>query len=184
IEFILGNGVEMEQFAEGAAEGIGMKGARGGQFGFWFEDAGGDHGDDKIAITVVVFREEAVEMETVDHAEDGGDVAVRAGADDVEGLRQRGVEDSSALQNGAKRIDLGGVPVGEIGDGAVVDLAVFAEALAEEDGRGGVAVGDDGDVHVDMIRLKSIKYKDNSRIYMTTLSPQNLRNSLSTKGST
>jgi|SRR5208337_3357786 len=142
----------MEQFAEGAAEGIGMKGARGGKLGSWLEDAGGDHGDNKIAITVVVFVEEAVEMKAVQSAEDGGDVAVRAGADDVEGLRQRGVEDSGALQDGAKRIDFGGGPVGEIGDSAVMDLAVFAEAFAEEDGGRGVAVGDDGDVHVDIIR--------------------------------
>ena len=42
--------------------------------------------------------------------------------------------------------------MGEIGDGAVVDLAVLAEAFAEEDSGRGVAVGDYGDVHVDRIR--------------------------------
>ena len=40
---------------------------------------------------------------------------------------------------------------GEIGNGAVVDLAVFAEALAQEDSGRGVAVGHDGDVHVDIV---------------------------------
>ncbi len=80
-------------------------------------------------------------------------MAVRAGADDVEGLRQGGTEGGGALQDGAKRIDFGGGPVGEIGDGAVVDLAVFAEALAEEDSGRGVAVGDDGDVHAYTITL-------------------------------
>ena len=79
-------------------------------------------------------------------------MAVRAGADDVKGLRQRWAERSVALQDGAQRIDFGWGPVGEVGDGAVVDLAVFAEALTEEDRGRGVAVGDDGDVHVDMIR--------------------------------
>jgi hypothetical protein len=33
-----------------------------------------------------------------------------------------------------------------------VDLAVLAEGFAEEDGGRRVAVGHDGDVHVDMIR--------------------------------
>jgi hypothetical protein len=96
--------------------------------------------------------EEAVEMQLAQRAEDGGDVAVRARADDVEGLRQRGTEGCGALQDGAKGIDFDRGPMGEIGDGAVVDLAVLAEALAEEDSGRRVAVGDDGDVHVDRIR--------------------------------
>ena len=76
---------------------------------------------------------------------------MRAGSDDVEGLRQSGAEGGGALQDGAQGIDFGWGPVGEIGDGAVVDLAVLAEALAEEDSGRGVAVGNDGDVHVDRI---------------------------------
>ena len=42
--------------------------------------------------------------------------------------------------------------MGEVGDGAIVDLAVFAEAFAEEDSGRGVAIRDDGDVHVDRIQ--------------------------------
>ena len=57
-----------------------------------------------------------------------------------------------ALQDGAERIDFSWGPVGEIGDGAVADLAVLTEALAQEDGGRGVAVGDDGDIHVDIMR--------------------------------
>jgi len=74
--------------------------------------------------------------------------------------------------------------VRQIGDGAVVDLAVFAETLAEEDSGRGVAVGDDGDVHVDRVRELLNKYKQNLLIYMTTRISSNLRNSLSEKGST
>ena len=58
--------------------------------------------------------------------------------------------------------------MGEIGDGAVVDLAVFAGALAEEDSGRGVAVGDDGDVHVDRVRELFDEYKWNVSYYMTT----------------
>jgi hypothetical protein len=74
--------------------------------------------------------------------------------------------------------------MGEIGDGAVVDLAVFAEALAQEDGGWGVAVGHDGDVHVYMISEKAQQNKHNLITYMTTTRIRNLRNSLSTKDST
>ena len=74
--------------------------------------------------------------------------------------------------------------MGEVGDGAVVDLAVLAEGFAEEDGGRGVAVGHDGDIHVDMIRPESHQYNINFVIYMTTLLAQNLRNSLSTKDPT
>jgi len=112
--------------------------------------------------------EEAVETQLAQSAEDGGDVAVRAGADDVEGLRERGTEGGGALQDGAKGIDFGRGPVGEIGDGAVVDLAVLAEALAEEDSGRGVAIGDGGDIHVDRIRDTFDEYKYIIRYYMTT----------------
>ena len=61
-------------------------------------------------------------------------MAVRAGADDIEGLRQRSAGGRVALQDGAERIDFSWGPVGEIGDGAVADLAVLTEALAQEDG--------------------------------------------------
>jgi hypothetical protein len=39
-------------------------------------------------------------------------------------------------------------PGSEVGNGAVFDLAVFAERLAKEDGRRRGAVGDFRDVHV------------------------------------
>ena len=61
----------------------------------------------------------------------------------------------------AEGLDLLRRPMGEIGEGAVVDFAVLAEALAEKDGGRGVAVGDDGHVHVDIIRQLSLQIKSN-----------------------
>src|SRR5262245_17482701 len=111
-------------------------------------------------------------------------MAVRTGADDVEGTRQRGADGGIALQHGPQRIDFSGWPVGEIGDGAVVDFAVFAEALAEEDSGRGVAIGDNGYIHVDRVQEISYEHKRNLLIYMTTQLASNLRKSLSTKEST
>ena len=145
-----------------------MKSARGGEFGCWLQHASRDHGHGEIAIAVGMLIEEAVETQLAQSAEDGSDVPMGAGADDVEGLRERGTEGGGALQDGAKRIDFGRGPVGEIGDGAVVDLAVLTETFAEEDSGGRVSVGDDGDVHVDIVLELFNKYKHNSNYYMTT----------------
>jgi len=43
--------------------------------------------------------------------------------------------------------DAGGVPMGEVGEGAFMNLAVEAEGLPEENGGRGVTVGNGGDVH-------------------------------------
>ena len=170
IEFILGDRIEMEELPQRTAESVGVKSARGGKFGSRSEDTGGDHRQHQITIAVGILVEETVEMQFADGAEDGGDMAVRAGADDVEGLWQRGTDGSGALQDGAQGVDFGWGPVGEIGDGSVADFAVVTEALAQEDGGRGIAVGDDGDVHVYMIGQLARDYKHNSTISMTTLS--------------
>ena len=73
--------------------------------------------------------------------EDGGHVTMRAGADDVEGLRQRGADGSSASQDGAECVDFGRRPMGDVGEGAVEDLAVETEGFAEEDGGGELRLG-------------------------------------------
>jgi hypothetical protein len=168
IEFIFGRGIEMEEFGEGAAEGIGVQGTSGGEFGGWFQDAGNDHGQNQVAMTTGLFIDERVEMQTLQSTEDGGDVAVRAGANDVEGLRERGAEGGGAVEDGAEGVDLSRGPVGEISESTVADLAVLAEGFAEEDGGRGVAVGDGSDVHAYSINQIIIQYNRKLAHYMTT----------------
>ena len=48
-----------------------------GKFGGWLQNTSRDHGQDEIAIAVVMLIEEVVEMQLAQGAEDGGDVAVR-----------------------------------------------------------------------------------------------------------
>ena len=56
-----------------------------------------------------------------------------------------------AAQGTAQGFDAGWGPMGEIGEGPILDLAAFSEGLAEEHGGGRVAVGDGGNVHADQI---------------------------------
>ena len=52
-------------------------------------------------------------------------------------------------EGAAEGFDTRRIPVGEIGQGAILDFAVFAVGLTKENGRGRLAIGDGGDVHVD-----------------------------------
>ena len=58
-----------------------------------------------------------------------------------------GGDDGAAFEHAAQAFDVGGGPVGEVAEGALTDLAVLAIALAQQDGRGRVPVGDGFDIH-------------------------------------
>jgi hypothetical protein len=107
-------------------------------------------------------------LQLVQGAEDGGDVAVRAGTDDVESMRKRRADGNGAFQDGAEGIELGGGPMGEVGEGAVADLAVEAKGLAEEESGRGVAIRDGGDVHAYIVLHKYLNCKNYYSLYMTT----------------
>src|SRR5690242_11588255 len=93
---------------------------------------------------------------------------MRAGADDIKGLRKRSAEGSGALQDGAERLDLSRGPMGDIGEGTVVDLAMETEGLAEEDGGRGAAVGDGRHIHVYILCLNDRIVNIYFSIYMPT----------------
>ena len=68
------------------------------------------------------------------HGEHCRDVAVGQRAHHLEGLSQRRADTGMALEYLAERFDLSRRPVRDIGERAVLDLAVFAEGLPQEDG--------------------------------------------------
>ena len=88
--------------------------------------------------------------------------------------RQQQTEDASQLgalrevgslvelpaQEAAEGFNPGRGPVRQVGDGAILDLAILAEGFTQEDGRGGIAVGDGGDIHDFFIQLvaRHVKY--------------------------
>jgi hypothetical protein len=94
-------------------------------------------------------------------AEDGCHMTVRAGALDEEGVRQgQAGRGHSAGKRGAKRIDLSGTEMRNVGDGAGSDPAVFTIGFAEEDGRGRVTVRNLRDIHDYIVSLQIIINKN------------------------
>jgi hypothetical protein len=143
----------VEDLTETVVEGIAVKPASGSEFGGGLDDAGNDHGDDEIALAAGSRIEDGIQMQVSQAAEDCGDMAVRQGSGDEEGVRQRGGGASQrAGQSPAESVELKSGEMRDVGDGASLDLAVEAIGFAEEDGGRGVAIGYGGDVHAYMIK--------------------------------
>jgi len=105
-----------------------------------------------------VLVNEGVELELAQGAEYGGDMAVGAGASDFERIRSRG-SGRSPLQDLAQRLDTIWRPMGEVGESAVLDLAIDAKRLPEEDGRRGLAVRDGRYIHAYIMDQEVSHYK-------------------------
>ena len=60
-------------------------------------------------------------------------------------------------------------PVGEVQQGALLDLARLAIALAQQDGRGRAAIGDRFDIHGSIIATASIRAIKIRLDYMATI---------------
>lgn len=81
-------------------------------------------------------------MKVAQRAEDGGNVTVRTGTLNAEGVGQgQAFDRGRAGQSAAKGFDLSGAQMSDIGDGAGLDLAVFAIGFAEENGGGELRLG-------------------------------------------
>jgi hypothetical protein len=150
----------VEDLTETVVEGIAVKPASGSEFGGGLDDAGNDHGDDEIALAAGSRIEDGIQMQVSQAAEDCGDMAVRQGSGDEEGVRQRGGGASQrAGQSPAESVELKSGEMRDVGDGASLDLAVEAIGFAEEDGGRGVAIGHGSDVHAYLIPHIHHNYK-------------------------
>jgi hypothetical protein len=147
IELVLVGVPQPQDLPERAVERLGVQGPSGGELGAGIEQALHDHRHAKLPSAAGLGGEQGVETEAAQRAERGGDGAVGAGAQDLEGILEGRGWRRLALEDLAEGLDALGRPVGEVGEGAVLDLRAFAEALAQEDRRGGAAVGDGDHVH-------------------------------------
>ncbi len=146
IEFILIGRIHLEDLAQSAVQGFRVESASGGEFGGGVEKAGHDHGQDEIPLAARALVNQGVELELAQRAENGGNMAVGAGASDFESIGPRG-GGRSTLQDLAQSLDAIRRPVRKVGESAILDLAVEAKRLPEEDGRRGLAVRDGRYVH-------------------------------------
>src|SRR5208282_438208 len=120
--------------------------ARGGELRRWIKDASDDHGQHEVTAAVAFGAKDAGEADLVRRAEGGADVAVRQRAGDGEGLAIRR-DNGAALEHAAQTLNMRLGPIGEVAEGALPYLAVFAVALAQQDGGRRVPVGDGFDIH-------------------------------------
>ena len=76
-------------------------------------------------------------------------MAVRQGL--AGGKQIVGRDQGFVAQQATEALDFLWRPGGKVGQGALAGFVALAPALAEEDGGRGVAVGDDGDIHANVI---------------------------------
>jgi hypothetical protein len=120
--------------------------ARRSELGYGIKDAPHEQREDKVTATIAIGASNALEADPARGAEGCGDMAVRQGADDGEGLAP-GRDDGAALEHAAQPFDMGSRPVGKIAQRALTDTPVLAIALTQKDGGRRVPVGHRFDIH-------------------------------------
>ena len=136
---------EAEDGSEGIGSSGGLQAAGGGELGAGVSETGDDQSHHQIPLEAGR-TQTAIEADFAQGAEEGGDVAVGLGANDVEGSFKAS-DGGALLEQDAEPLDQFGRPFGEVGKGAFLDLALLAVGLAQADGLGGLAVGDGFDVY-------------------------------------
>ncbi len=146
VEFVLAGVLDAQVLAQRVGQRLAGQGAGGGQLGAGIQDAGEDHGGGQGPVARGAAVQELLEAEVAGTSQHGGDMAVEPGAQDGEGVAA-GRERDAALEQDAEPLDEIVGPLGQVGEGAFLDLAVFAEGLAQKDGGRGVPVGHAFDIH-------------------------------------
>ena len=114
VQLVLVDCTQLQDLAQGGDCALRVQGAGSGQFGAGVDDAGDDHGDDQIAQAAGGTSDEGMQVELLEGAEDGGDVAVGVATQAGEG--SFGIDQRFAFESSADEID---DVVGEMGDIAV-----------------------------------------------------------------
>ena len=167
VELVLVDGTEAEFDAEAGGGGFRRERASRRELRAGIEDPADGEREDEIPAAVAVGSDEPVETDFARRAQRRRDRAVRQGADDADRLLV-GRDDRAAVQERLEASDPLARPVGNVQKRALLDLAALAEALAQEDGGGRVAVGDRFDIHGQTIRKSNETYNTIIPIYMAT----------------
>ena len=104
-----------------------------------------DEGQGELGKPLRLARQKSIKPELVSHAKDGGDMAMRRRALDLDTVGRR--DQLLILEEAPQGIDLGVRPMREIGERARLHLVALAIAFAQQDGRWRIAIRDASDEH-------------------------------------
>ena len=152
VELVLIDHAEAELLAQAGAGGVRRQRAGGGELGAGIQQAADHQSQDQIATAVAIWAQQAIEADLARGAERGGDMPMRQRADDGDRLLVAG-NDGAALEQHPEAGDPVLRPVRKVQQGALLDLAAFTVAFAQQDGRGRAAIGHRFDVHGNMITI-------------------------------
>src|SRR5215510_14719005 len=153
VELVLIDRAEAELLAETRAGRVRRQRAGGGKLGAGIEQTADDEGQDKIATAVAVRAEQTVETDLARRSEGGDDVPMRQRADDGDRLLVTG-DDGATFEQHLEAGDAVRRPVGKVEQGTLFDPAALAVALAQQDGRRRVAIGNRFDIHGNVLTVK------------------------------
>jgi len=135
IELVLVDHPETELLAKAGACRVGRQRPGGGKLGTGIEDAADREGQDEVAAAIAVRAEQPIEADLARGAERRVDMTMRQRADNGDGILVLG-NDGAAFEQRLEAGDPLVRPVGEVQQGALLDLARLAVALAQQNGRG------------------------------------------------
>ena len=145
-QLVFVNRSKTKRLAEAEGGGERVEHAGGGELGSRRDQPRHNHRDDEVAAAVAGRPEQTIETDVAQRAEHGRHMPVRQRAAHHDGLLI-GRRDLSPLEQRAQAFDNVGRPTGQVGDGALLDLAAVPIALPQQDGRRRVPVGDGFDIH-------------------------------------
>ena len=135
VQVILITRPQMQDLAQRTGRRLAAQPAGDRQLGVRCDHLRDRHRDHQVPLPGRLGVDQLVQAQLAGHAQDGGDVAMRQAAGDLERPVERGWR-RLAFQYPGQRFDLGLGPGRQVGQGAVLDLAGLAVAFAQQD-RGG-----------------------------------------------
>ena len=133
VQVILITGPQPEDLAQRAGRGLLPQPAGDGQLGVRRDHLRDRHRGHQVPVPGRHRVDELFEAQLAGRAQDGGDVAVRQAAGDLERPVQGRGGRRLALQHPGQRLDLGLGPGRQVGQGPVLDLAGLAVAFPQQD---------------------------------------------------
>ena len=168
VDFASADAAEADGFPQRVTGGFAVEHPRGGQFRCRVEQPSDDEPQRQVAAALgCAAGQQIVEVDAPGGGQGRKHVAMRQRPADLEaGPADRGQRITA--QRGAQSINALDRQLGEVGQRAVLDLAVLAVGLAQQERGAGVAVGDLGDVHEASDQTDSAGVKGNRVVCLTT----------------